>query len=1010
MALNINVQSDASKARNDLLQLKQAVSALSSFLANDFTNALNSAANELTQNENAMKSASQGSKELNSSLKNTEAAFNKAEKEIDENTQALKENQSAGQLLNQTSSQIKSSQDTLQKEFQESEKALDEMNKSQNSAKKSGESFFKSMLKANFVTNALSILGNALKNIASEAFQTSLNFEKNTVAFETMLKSAGRAQTLLKQIEDFAASTPFQLETLVTGSKRLLAFGVAQNEIIQTMQNLGNAAGGNEEILDRLTLAYGKLRAKGKASLEELNMFTEAGVPIMDALAKQYDVSTEKLFKLISTGQVGFEDVNRAITSLTTGTGQFAGLIEKQSQTLSGLMSTAKDNVNLLTKDIIDLFVPAMKDMANQTIQAASAAREFINSLEFRSAFAGIIATFQTFGSLLKEEFLEAFNRVSDAFAELKNATMPLFNALGGISEQFNLGNIAAAIFTRAIETIGFFIKRVANTITLAVNIISNFVNFIGAIGKAIKEGLTSQIQNIVEFGDAIINAGKAVGLAIKGLFDEKARKDSKLLWEESKQAFNDFNNDVVGFLPKTAATMHQTLVNITNSTGQLFKDNFDDIVEFGKQSAEDIVDLFITSNEEIAKTQEEFKNNYQNNLNEISNSIQSADLAGEEQAEKAGIEWNSVFSNIADSSKAMSENIITNFDGITGDIGRIGQTIFNSMSNLFKKLSDESASTGDKIAAGITAGLETLNSGVQFAFSEVGRFFDNELANIDSRYQKELEKFDTKEVDKVELARQRLEELQTVQQESDAVFDEARLMELENYKMHLAGLTDEDINRALAQKEIEIRQAQESAKIDNSEQIRQAKIALDEAKRDKKLADEKAAVEEKFQREKLETQKKAFQAEKAGQIAQVWIQTALGIVSAWASSMQLGPIAGPIAASILTTIMLGVAAGQTAAIATRQFPGFQSGVTDFAGGTALVGEQGPELVTLGRGSNVITNENTNKILSGIGRAQSDERNNISYVTELNVFLDGELLDTRIVENRRYADARIGVV
>ena len=45
---------------------------------------------------------------------------------------------------------------------------------------------------------------------------------------------------------------------------------------------------------------------------------------------------------------------------------------------------------------------------------------------------------------------------------------------------------------------------------------------------------------------------------------------------------------------------------------------------------------------------------------------------------------------------------------------------------------------------------------------------------------------------------------------------------------------------------------------------------------------------------------------------------------------------------------------------------GFADGVTNFGGGMALVGEQGPELVTMGKGANVITNENTNRIASAV--------------------------------------------
>jgi len=53
--------------------------------------------------------------------------------------------------------------------------------------------------------------------------------------------------------------------------------------------------------------------------------------------------------------------------------------------------------------------------------------------------------------------------------------------------------------------------------------------------------------------------------------------------------------------------------------------------------------------------------------------------------------------------------------------------------------------------------------------------------------------------------------------------------------------------------------------------------------------------------------------------------------------------------------------------------PELAEGTTNFAGGLALVGEQGPELVSLPRGSNVITNDNASK-LSSAGNALSKSR------------------------------------
>lgn len=70
--------------------------------------------------------------------------------------------------------------------------------------------------------------------------------------------------------------------------------------------------------------------------------------------------------------------------------------------------------------------------------------------------------------------------------------------------------------------------------------------------------------------------------------------------------------------------------------------------------------------------------------------------------------------------------------------------------------------------------------------------------------------------------------------------------------------------------------------------------------------------------------------------------------------------------------------------------PAFAKGVTGFGGGAALVGEAGPELVTMGRGANVITNKNligfmkqvsllTKRLASG-SKTQSTPGGSIQYV------------------------------
>jgi len=207
-----------------------------------------------------------------------------------------------------------------------------------------------------------------IAGIGTAALVSAAKMEKHKIAFETMLGSAEKAQELLPDIEEFSASTPFQLPGLIEGSKRLLAFGIQSEDIVEKMRNLGNAAMGDEEILGRLVIAYGKMAAKGKVSLEELNMFTEAGVPILQGLEDQLGYTKDELFAMITQGKVTFEDVDEALTNMTTGTGQFAGMIEEQAGSLAGIFSTLKDNVGLLTREFAEFLMPAIKNFLEKAL------------------------------------------------------------------------------------------------------------------------------------------------------------------------------------------------------------------------------------------------------------------------------------------------------------------------------------------------------------------------------------------------------------------------------------------------------------------------------------------------------------------------------------------------------------------------------------------------------------------------------------------------------------------
>ena len=69
---------------------------------------------------------------------------------------------------------------------------------------------------------------------------------------------------------------------------------------------------------------------------------------------------------------------------------------------------------------------------------------------------------------------------------------------------------------------------------------------------------------------------------------------------------------------------------------------------------------------------------------------------------------------------------------------------------------------------------------------------------------------------------------------------------------------------------------------------------------------------------------------------------------------------------------------------------GFEGGVTNFKGGAAVVGEGGPEIVTLPKGSNVVTNENVNRLM-GENKAAAAAAP-VEQTLNLILKLDGDVL------------------
>ena len=194
------------------------------------------------------------------------------------------------------------------------------------------------------VTGMLTALGSGLAALV-KGTKVAAGLETVTTQFEVLTGSAKVAKDTIEGLRDFAKTTPLSFDAITEGAKNLMAFGVSAQDVQQKLVMLGNAAmGDNEKMLD-LVGAYGKIRARGKSTMRELNQFTQAGVPIIQALADSMHVTTEEILAMSQAGKIGYADVNKALVQLTTSGGKFDGMMQRMNKTFSGQLQVFHDTI-----------------------------------------------------------------------------------------------------------------------------------------------------------------------------------------------------------------------------------------------------------------------------------------------------------------------------------------------------------------------------------------------------------------------------------------------------------------------------------------------------------------------------------------------------------------------------------------------------------------------------------------------------------------------------------------
>ena len=201
-------------------------------------------------------------------------------------------------------------------------------------------------------------------------FAKTAELESQTRSLEVLTGSAEKAGQIIKELQQLGAVTPFTSTELIDSAKRLQAFGVEADKVVETTKRLADVSGATGAELQGLVTAYGQVQAKGRLQGEELLQFQERGVALQEELRKMYGLSGDEFQKALSKGRIGAEAVEVAVIRLTNAGGKYANGAIAQSDTLQGKFSTLQDSIQTLAQTIGKTLSPVIKSLMDQATDA----------------------------------------------------------------------------------------------------------------------------------------------------------------------------------------------------------------------------------------------------------------------------------------------------------------------------------------------------------------------------------------------------------------------------------------------------------------------------------------------------------------------------------------------------------------------------------------------------------------------------------------------------------------
>ena len=342
-----------------------------------------------------------------------------------------------------------------------SQKALEQLRIARMQAAKASDTHNAAMKRTNTTMSSQSRIAGELKNqIANvysiytlERFVRGLytiggEFQKQRIALTSILGDSMKAETIFNRIKDLAVVSPFQFKELASYAKQLSAYSIPYEELYDTTKRLADISAGVGVDMGRIILAYGQVRSAAFLRGQELRQFTEAGIPLVDELAKRFTkltgvvTSAGDVFDKISRKEVSFGMVKDVLWELTDEGGKFYNMQEALAESLAGKWSNLQDAWDVMMADIAEGNSGVLSDSLEILTELMKHWKDFAKVIIPIIASFGTYKTMALLASSVNLKLIKTFISLTASVRSLKDAIA----LLGLVTKANPLGLLLGAL------------------------------------------------------------------------------------------------------------------------------------------------------------------------------------------------------------------------------------------------------------------------------------------------------------------------------------------------------------------------------------------------------------------------------------------------------------------------------------------------------------------------------------------------------------------------------------